>query len=126
MDGNGNYNSKDVDHDIKSFISLNPSGFNEVIYVLDEDKTAKQKKVVKEIKQFCANNHYKTILFNTSIEDVFLGHRVSKEKKERALEFIGTNKIMDLISKLNRPNPGVGESDVLAVLDRYLKRKKGV
>ena len=124
MDGNSKYRKDEVTRDIEDCISMNRSGSNEVIFVLDEDKTAKQKKKVNEIKVYCVKNNYKTILFNTSIEDVLLGQRISKKKQERAKAFVATNRINDLIWRLECINPRAGQSNVLAVLDNYLKRRK--
>ena len=124
MDGNANYRSETVIRDTNDYLSMNRPGFNEIIYVLDEDVTAKQKRLVKEIKDYCVSKGYRTILFNTSIEHVLLGQRVSKRKQEKALEFIGTDKIADMRSRLECPEPGLGQSNVLMVLDKYLKRKK--
>lgn len=124
MDGNSNYKSEEVVQSINDCISMNQKGPNIVIYVLDEDVTAKQKKKVKEIKGYCASSGYETVLFNTSIEHVLLGQRISNKKQEKALEFISTDKIKERVSQLRRSDPKVGESNILVVLDKYLKRKK--
>lgn len=77
-----------------------------------------------EIQRYCADNGYEFIWFCKDIEQVYIGKKVADNKKTvEATTFKKKHKINDTIeSKLKAASPKVNSSNILAVLDKWLKR----
>ena len=124
MNGKGNFSKKKKEID-KSTAKY--KGKSLVFLCYDVDNESKETFYLNErIEEYAGNNGYKTIWFNEDIEQVFLNKCISKnEKKEEAKKFalnnfidkIDCNKLM--YCKIYKRNT----SNIMNVLDKYLKRK---
>ena len=100
-------------------------GASEVIICADYDNSNNSDNI--KIQQYCASRGYDLVWMNTDVEDVFLGKRVSSRTKSKELmnflkhkeKFLSANTVLD------NPTPLVKRpaSNLLNVLDKYLKRK---
>ena len=122
------YNSKEVLKEIKNKIKSFSSGETKVIYCIDTDKYEKSyehQKQLNDINQFCINNGYDLIWFCHDVEDVYLGKNISDSQKVTEASNFRKKKMITLI---NEQNLSCNEkrnhtSNILTILDKYLKRK---
>ncbi len=124
LNGKGNYNKKQSE--IRKNISKY-HGMSKVIICYDIDDLNKSSYSLNQnIVLFAKNNGYDTIWFYRDIEEVFLRKNVSQyEKIEKAIQFVAHNKIdnvdeIDLSQTIISRNKS---SNILIVLDHYLKRR---
>lgn len=121
------YNSKDVCRKIKGIVAGYKGAVN-VVYCIDYDDynvSYETKVLFDNIKTYCDNNSYEFVFFNKDIEDVYWGAQVTKsEKVKKAAEFRHKHIIGNVDpEKLVRDNANQKGSNILNVLDKFLKRK---
>ncbi len=82
----------------------------------------------KKIEQYCLLNSFELVWMNLDVEEVFLGKQIySKMKKKEAFNFLTyKNSIISSLKTLNVVNPTSRHpaSNLLILLDKYLKRKR--
>ena len=130
MDGKDKYNKKGVISEINKHCRNNKNGVNHVIYCFDTDNmraSPAEKNNFKHKKDYCKDNLYDLIWFNTTIEFVILNKEISdKQKKDESIRFQKLNKVIINISKLCHENElyeHQGYSNFYSVLDNYLPKK---
>lgn len=79
------------------------------------------------ISNYCYSHSYDLVWMNVDVEDVFLGKTVpNKDKNRESFNFLKRkDKLLSSNTFLNNPSPLVKRpaSNLLVVLDKYLKRK---
>jgi DhnA family fructose-bisphosphate aldolase class Ia len=128
MNTKSRYNSKDV---VKKIAQMKKSfvlGETWVVYFIDTDhyeRNAEQARELNEISNYCKDNGYDLVWFCHDVEEVFWGHKISdSEKVQEASAFRRKKKIEEIqIDKLLSNEMRVRTSNILNVLDKYLKRK---
>ena len=126
MGGNANYRSPAVLREIESLVSMLSKNKTQVVYVFDTDHSKKQQALLKEQLQYCKEQDYPVILFNSSIEDVLLGHRVSsaKDKLRLATDYGRSGAPKEKEAALSQTKPDIHQSNALRVLDKVLTWKR--
>lgn len=128
MDGKRNYKAKKLTDRIKNTRAMHRSYGNEcaVAYVFDTDSVAKEYakgSFFSNVQQYCNDHGFELIWFCKNAENVFLGKEPdSLNKTAAALEFVRNNRKIDEY-KLSKKTIELGYSNILLVLDKYLKRK---
>ena len=131
LSGKNNYRSAKVTKSISSYIkqykAASADNRSVVIYAVDTDNFDSDPDDIAffgEIQRYCADNGYEFIWFCKDIEQVYIGKKVTDSKKtSEATTFKKKHKINDTIeSKLKTASPKVNSSNILAVLDKWLKR----
>lgn len=121
------YNSKVVQKEIadkrKAF-----KGETIVIYCIDTDCIDKEyevKALFDNINNYCKVNNYELAWFCIDVEDVYLGKQVSdKQKVNEAAKFRNNKTISSVpIEHLNSNKCKRRYSNILSIIDQYLKRK---
>lgn len=133
MGGIGNYKSARVVGEIKGhrkFLRLqNPNVMTKVIYFIDSDAEMDRIDIINEkrlnnIKEYCREYGYDLVIFVKEVEDVFRVVTTRKAKVRNSKNFLQDEKRYDRIKRSDlykiRPIKS-GESNILAVLDQYLK-----
>ena len=130
MGGKTNYRSKTVVAIINSYIrGYSRNGETTVFYCIDTDNCESdpdRKKEFDSIRNYCKKQGYEFIWFCRDIEEVYWGERVeSCEKVKMAAKFNRYDQLQKLAEKdLSSNLIRKGKSNILAVLDNYLERKK--
>lgn len=79
------------------------------------------------ISNYCHSHSYDLVWMNVDVEDVFLGKTIpNKDKNRESFNFLKQkDKLLSSNTALNNPSPLVKRpaSNLLVVLDKYLKRK---
>ena len=99
-------------------------GVSKVIIVTDFDDVTNP--LNKKIAIYCKEHGYDLVWMNRTIEEVFLNKIVHKEKGKEADNYLKrANKILSTISTLFDEDPLMRNpsSNLLVILDKYLKRK---
>lgn len=130
MGGKGNYMKKrrEVDGYISQYASTARDNRSKVIYCFDcDDYDARHEDMtfLQEAKKYCADNKAEFVWFCRDIEQVYLGERVEvKQKKGMAANF-RKKKLISMIDEGNLSGDVYrdGSSNIMLVLDNYLKRK---
>lgn len=122
------YRSKDVLREIKQKRKLFTLGPTKVIYCIDTDefeKNPEHKKELCAVRQFCEKNEYDLIWFCHEVEEVFLGKKVpDSQKVKEASGYRGRKEIRKInLQQLNSEEMKASTSNILCILDQYLKRK---
>ena len=128
MNGKTNYASKSVRGKINQLIKDYKNGQSVVIYCVDLDKYESnpvQAKENEDIREFVAKNNYEMVWFCHDIEEVYLGSSIEKRtKKDAAIDFRKKGLISKVDSKKLLSEMEIkGTSNLLLVLDKFLKRK---
>lgn len=129
MNSKDKYNSSKVSKEICSKIKMfNHIGHSVVIYCVDTDFVDiknEDRIQFEKITQFCKQNDYELVWFCHDVEEVFLGHKVhNAQKVKEAAEFQRKNGISNIDeSSLRCESVRIRCSNLLLVLDRYLKRR---
>ena len=128
MNGKSNYNSKGVQGKINQLSKDYKNGPSVAVYCIDLDKyesNSAQLKENEEIKEYIAKNKYEMVWFCHDIEEVYLGESVIKKMKaSTAIAFKKKEQILKVdAQKLMSCLCNKGTSNLLLVLDKYLKRK---
>lgn len=127
MGGKAKYKSNSTKKEINNRIG-GFCGKTIVIYCIDTDnfeKDIQQKKEFEDIKAYCNEFEFDFVWFCRDIEDVYLGESLSNNKKvDKAREFRRKKSITKIDEdKLNADIIGRHKSNIMNVLDKYLKRK---
>lgn len=131
METKSRYDSRKVLADIEKqtkWYKEYAHGETKVIYCVDTDayeSNYEQKKELDDIKSFCEKNGYDLVWFCHDVEEVFLGKQVENSQKVKEA---GTFRSSRGIKRVREEKLSVTEirnksSNLLRVLDRYLKRK---
>lgn len=128
MGSKSRYNSNDIQNYIKKTASAYMHGETKVIYCIDTDdfeKNQNHKRELDDIQKYCKVNGYDCVWFCHDVEEVFLGERVqASEKTNKASNFKKTNAVKKMkLALLSSKVMGKGKSNLMVVLDKYLRRK---
>ena len=132
MDGKGNYNSRKKEKEIQKMISQYKAGAksnkSRVIYCFDCDEyNIKQadREFLKAAQKYCSDNAYDFVWFCKDVEQVYTGKQVvDTQKKKEATDFKSKKRISGIDSKkLSKQSYGVGTSNIMTILDKYLELK---
>lgn len=121
LNGKQNYHKKE--RIINQYIDSYPSESIVIMFIdLDSPTTNIEQKILnKDIFEYCNAKRYHLVWFNKTIENVFLGKVIKKDKEKEADDFLRKNKIKDIdICKLSVPNlfnSKPGESNIKVILD---------
>lgn len=131
MDGKGKYAQKDkeINKKISQYASTSPNNKSVVIYCFDcDDYNTKpeDKKFLDTVKSYCDKNNYEFVWFCKDIERVYINEKVEKSKKGiKSSMFKAKKQIKNVSSsKLSVNNYREGTSNLLCILDKFLKRKE--
>lgn len=132
MDGKHNYNDSKLEEHINSLKSMfkDYDGITKVIYYFDTDsvdRTYKHGSFFYNVQQYCEERGYDLVWFCKNAENVFLNKEPESlsDKLEAAKEFGRNNKIEKIEEyKLSKTTIEYGCSNILIVLDKYLRRKE--
>lgn len=130
LDGKRNYSSKKVLSQIRSYQAMYRSQKmnSQVIYFIDTDSVSKvydKGSFFSNVSAFCASNFYELVWFCKDVENVFLHKEPGTvvNKLNAAKEFVRTNAIVDISqSSIKRQSIEPESSNILGILDKYLKR----
>ncbi len=128
MNGKTNYASKSVRGKINQFLKDYKNGPSVVIYCVDLDKyeaNPVQARENEDIRAYATKNNYEMVWFCHDIEEVYLGVSIDKRiKTEIAIDFKKKGLISKVDSiKLMSEKAIKGTSNLLLVVDKYMKRK---
>ena len=124
MNGKGNYDKKsnEITKDISKY-----TGVSKVFICYDIDNPCKPTYSINpNIETYAKYNNFKTIWFNEDIEMAYIKKSIHQsEKTLKAIQFVA-HKDIDTIIELDLSQTIVSQknsSNILTVLDSYLKRK---
>ena len=122
------YNSNKVNKQINKWIKPF-SGKTTVFICVDTDDARNNyddQKVLDEIKRYCQEKEYELIWFCRDIEEVCIEKRISSEDKVNEAEMFRRRKTVRTIKESNLTHKEYSnyKSNILNVLDKYLKRYK--
>ena len=128
MDGKSKYNKNNVKSKIKSFISENKDGENNVVYCFDTDRIDTSNIDLNNViafKKYCDDNNYNFVWFCYDIEMVFIGRSVpDSEKEKESKKFTKLESLID-VNKLKNGNKiedmHKGKSNIYSVLNMIHK-----
>lgn len=128
MNGKSNYNSKKVKKEIAKLCKDYVIGETRVIYVIDTDAYEVEfyhSKELQDISQYCSDNKFDLVWFCHDVEEVYIGEKVpDNQKVSKAQDFRKRNKILEINEKnLMSNEKRNGVSNILLVLDKYIRRK---
>ncbi|MCI7493142.1 MAG: hypothetical protein MSA91_10235 [Lachnobacterium sp.] len=130
MDGKGKYRKKqrEVEEYIKKYSKAADENESHVIYCFDCDNydiNNEDSSFLDEVSRYCQDNDYNLVWFCKDIESVYLKKKVDAVDKKKTAANFKANRMIDNISinSLNSQKYKVGTSNIVDVLDRYLKRK---
>ena len=122
------FNSKNVNRDIKVYVSYSTVvGIIQCIDLDDYDTSIIAQNLNNKIEQYCQKKNYDLVWFCKNVEDVYyFNTRIEKNKKViKAKQFIQNNMIETIDEKnLKSQIYSKGHSNILNVLDKYYKRNK--
>ena len=131
LNGKQNYNNEKIVKRIDNNISMNTSFKVDtaVIYCLDTDSledSYKEGSFFYNVQKYCSDNNYDLVWFCKNVENVFLNKEVGQvsSKIEEAKTFARSDSINKIDEwRLSKQRIEYGCSNILCVLDKYLKRK---
>jgi len=132
MNGKGNYKTtalnRKIENKIKQYTATQKNNMSTVIFVVDTDdcfSNPVDKKFLEDIRSFCETKEYELVWFCKDIEQVYLNVKVpNTKKKDEAVRFRKNNLINGIDSELLENDVIKNRaSNVLRVLDKYLKRR---
>lgn len=128
MNSKSRYNSNQVEKQIKSFTKDFSAGKTHVIYCIDTDwyeVSVDRENELKRVENYCEDNGYDLIWFCHDVEEVYLGRSISDNQKVKAAaNFRNQKKIQEVSEKqLSSQSIKKRTSNIMAVLDNYLRRK---
>lgn len=129
MDGKNKYQTKGVLREIAQKIKAFTIGRSVVFYCVDTDDYEKNTEHANEfhdIRQFCKKSGYEFIWFCHDIEEVFLSKKLSDSQKVReAGAFRNRKGIKNIpLERLTQETVKPSASNIVYILDQYLKRKQ--
>ena len=127
MNGKTNYASKNVQNKLTQLSKDYKNGQSVVIYCVDLDRYESNPAQVREnddIRAYVTKNNYEMVWFCHDVEEVYLGASVDKrQKSDAAIDFRKKGLISKVDSiKLMSEKAIKGTSNLLLVIDKYLKR----
>jgi hypothetical protein len=128
MAGKGKYDQPKVLKDVnKAINAYKVNGDTYVIYCFDTDKydsSPEDAQIIRTEEQFCKDKGYDFVWFCHDVEEVFLGHSIdSSEKTDAAKKYFANDKHRKIkIDSLKAKVYGKGKSNMISVLDKYLKK----
>ena len=128
MGGKSKYQRNDVISEINKQISAySRTGKTHVVYCFDTDKydtDPEDKRAFTNEEKFCKENGYDFVWFCHDIEEVFLGKSVpNSDKTKLAIMYSQSNRVEKLkVEYLNSKTLARGKSNLIIVLEKYLKR----
>lgn len=127
MNGKTNYASKNVQNKLTQLSKDYKNGQSVVIYCVDLDKYESNPAQAREnddIRAYVTKNKYEMVWFCHDVEEVYLGASVDKRQKtDAAIDFRKKELILKVDpKKLSSEMEIKGISNLLLVLDKYLKR----
>lgn len=132
MDGKGKYAKKEKE--IRSFISqykaASRQNRSEVIYCFDcddYDVNRADLDFLNTVKKYCEDKGYRFVWFCKDIEQVYIGKKVSKERKKKEVEiFKAKEKIREVNpAALSKASYQRNTSNLMKVLGTYPELKRG-
>ena len=128
MGGKSKYNHKSIVNEIKEKISQYKHGNTKVIYVTDTDNLEsipEDKVFLDRVTKYCQENGYDHAWFCHDVEEVFWMGKTSINSKVKMAGEFKKKRIIETIDerKLKSQNMRTGCSNILTVLDRYLRKK---
>lgn len=130
MDGKGKYKNKQsiVNEYIRKYSKAADGNESHVIYCFDcddYDTNREDAAFLKKASKYCDDNDYELVWFCKDIEGVYLKRRVEDSQKKKESAKFKAGKMISKVSSdsLNLTNYKLGSSNILKVLDKYLKRK---
>ena len=130
MDGKGKYKNKEKD--IKTLISQfehsNKENQTYVIYCFDcddYDANPVDLEFLKNAKDYCDKHGYDFVWFCKDIEQVYLNRKVADKEKKKASYFFKEKRLIVNVdsSKLSRNEYRNNTSNIMRVIDKYLRRR---
>ena len=129
LGGKQNYSNKKIKNHILNLIKMNSKyGQSVVVYFIDSDQDNLNFKMGsrgKNIIEYCLENGYELVFFVSTIEHVFWKKKVDdKDKKEYSIKFINEKQCDNTsVYDLKKQDPHNMETNIMLVLDKYLKKK---
>ncbi len=121
MKGKGNFNK--FEQKVKQICSKY-KGKSEVFYCIDLDKEGTSSFLMnKVIEKHVKAKGAHLIWFNEDIEQVFIGHSVTKSEKTNAAKHFLQAKAVDIEKLTKESRKQKSTSNILCVLDQFLKRR---
>lgn len=116
---------KEIARKKKEFAAI---GQTNVIYCIDTDeieKSVEHEKAFQDIRQYCEAEGHELIWFCHEVEEVFQGKKISDSQKVReAGTFRNKKRISKIpLERLMETNWKPHTSNIVCILDKYLKRK---
>lgn len=128
LEGKGNYKAARTIKQIKTLTKeYSKTGETIVIYCIDTDNIQvdqDQKREFYEIKDYCISKGYEFVWFCRDVEEVYWGKRIANSEKVIASSrFRSSNQLKKVDEKsLSSSRILVKRSNLLSILDKYLKR----
>ncbi|MCM1284367.1 MAG: hypothetical protein NC180_10455 [Muribaculaceae bacterium] len=131
MNTKSKYKAKDVVRGIEQKINMFTIGESKVIYCIDTDlfeTNYEHKCELEKIQAFCESRSYGLIWFCHDVEEVFLGKSVSDSRKVKEAIVFKRQRLIEKLDagRLQSSQKTAHTSNMLCILDKYLKRKKDV
>lgn len=132
MSGKGNYNKFTVQKQIKQLMSQyagsSKTSCSRVIYCFDCDDCdtkAADRDFLNKVRNYCREKEYDFVWFYKDIEGAYLERKVENNQKGAEAEDFKRKKLIANVSaqRLSMDTYQKNTSNILRVLDRYLKRK---
>lgn len=128
MNSKSRYKSNEVVKNIKRNMNAFTIGESKVIYCIDTDSYENdivQSKELDEVKDYCQKNGYELIWFCHDVEEVYIGSKVSANKKVAVANDFRRKKLIQNISEENMSSKriAVRRSNILLIMDKYMRRK---
>ena len=130
MDGKGRYKNKEkeIKTAMLQYTHSNKENRSIVIFCFDCDEydlKPEDAQFLKDAKQYCETREYEFVWFCKDVEQVYLGKKIAaNKKKQEAATFKSKKAIMNIDEgKLSADNYKINTSNIMKVLDKYLRRK---
>ena len=131
MHGKGNYKirEKEIKRLISQYASMTKTNESKVIYCFDCDDYDMKKEdadFLSEAQQYCERNGYDFAWFCKDIERVYVGRKVEDSQKTKEAASFKKKKAIGNIKadRLSVDAYQADTSNLMKILDKYLKRKK--
>lgn len=111
----------------KQYQSMNVRNRTEIIYCFDCDDfdiKPEDKKFLDKARQFCEDHNAHFLWFCKDIESVYIGRKISKNKKKAEAENFKRKRMIRKINQSNliSDNYRINHSNIFNVLDKFMKR----
>lgn len=130
MDGKGKYKKKDKEivKWISQYAAANSENESRVIYCFDcddYDSKPEDDRFLKDAREYCTTKGYDFVWFCKDIERVYIGKKVEDGDKKKEAATFKAKKLIEGVDKkkLSCVNYRANASNIMNVMDTYLKRK---